>query len=250
MSKRRFNYRKMTALCAVLATLLIQVATASIATTSPSPAAFTEVDLSSEGRALDAFVNDLITYDKRSAELGRKLSLTRAEFDSHLRTADDLKRRVSSVQNALREAIRKLKAAGQWDNLDQTVLARVSDARFQDFVRREGFKRILEEAASGLSNDATQISSPLDALRNKVTAQSQESIYDTHNSALASRRVRVAYTAEPVMFGLRLRCRLASIRVGLSGAFRGPVGGQASPAAAAAYNCYCFGAGCDGAQPE
>ena len=238
INTQRLNYRKLTAICAVVTTMLIQVVSASVATTSPAPSvAFAEADLSSESQTLDSFATDLGKFDKKGGELAKKISLTRAEFAAHEQSANDLKRRVSGIQNALRDAIRKLKAAGQWDNLDQTVLAKISDSRFQTFVRTEGFKKTLEEAASRLSDDANQISNPLDALRNKVLG----AVFEPGTQSLASRAVRVSYTP-PAMLALNFRCRLASLRYG----FRFVLERQDVSDAVANFNCQCFGLGCSG----
>ena len=240
MRKIGFNYRKMTVLCAVVTIMLAQIVTTSVATTSSAPApSFVDADLSSESQTLDDFVNDLGEFDKKSVELGRKVSLTRAEFDSHERTANDLKRRLSGIQSALGAAIRKLKAAGQWDNLDQIVLTKVSDSKFQDLVRRESFKRSLETASTGLSNNPNEVVRPIDALRNKVQGQAPDSVFERGNSSLASRAVRVAYTPAPPMFAAGLRCSLAWIRHGFSAAF--DKNGRPSPKAANAQDCYCLG---------
>jgi hypothetical protein len=242
MNKQKFNYSKLTAICAVVATILIQVVSTSVATTAASPSvAFTEADLSSESRTLDSFVTDLAKFDSKGVELAKKASLTRAEFATQEQSANDLKRRVSGIQNALRDAIRKLKAAGQWDSLDQTVLAKISDPNFQSFVRNEGFKKTLEETASGLSNDANQISSPLDGLRNKV----QGAVFEPGTPSLASLAVRVAYTPPPAMLAFNLRCRLASVRLGFTGLFHGQ--GHSTNEAIRNFNCQCHGTDCPGA---
>jgi hypothetical protein len=246
MRRISFSYRKLLVICAVIVMLLAQSAKTSVAiSSSPLTAAFTDVDLNSEGRVLDAFVNDLANLDKKSAELGKKASLTRAEFDSHQHTADDLKRRLSPVQNALRQIITKLKAAGQWDSLDQIVLAKISDSKFQDLVRRDGFKKSLEEAASGLSNDANQISSPLDVLRNKVSARVQDHISEPGKSVLASRVVRVSYNPASAMLAHNLRCNVAWFRAGITAAFSGS-GYTPTDRSHNAVDCYCYanGAAC------
>jgi|GEM_PF-1420473 len=243
MRKASFSFRTLPIICAVIAMLLAQSAKTSVAnSSSPLTGAFTDVDLNSEGRVLDTFVNDLANLDKKSAELGKKASLTRAEFDSHQKTADDLKRRLSSIQNTLGQIITKLKAAGQWDSLDQIVLAKISDSKFQTLVRRDGFKKSLEDAASGLSNDANQIISPLDALRSKVSAQRQDHITDPGLSALASLAVRVSYDPAPAMFAHNARCSVAWFRVGITAAFSGS-GHTATDRAYNAVNCYCLGDG-------
>src|SRR5205814_640611 len=116
MRRLSFSYRTLLVICAVVAMLLAQSAKTSVAISSAARvAAFADVDLKSEGRDLDTFVNDLANLDKKSAELAKKASLTRAEFDSHQKTADDLKSQLSSIQNTLRQIIAKLKAAGQFE---------------------------------------------------------------------------------------------------------------------------------------
>jgi hypothetical protein len=232
----RCNYRKLTTLGAIVIMMLAQIVTTSVATTSPAPApAFADADINAESKTLDAFVIDLARFDKKSAELGKKATIAHLEYELHERTANDLKRRLSEVQNALREAIRKLKAAGNWDNLDQIVLAKISDARFQAFVRSEGFKKTLEELATGLSNNANEIARPLEALRNKVQGQMQDPIYERGNTA---RVVRVAYTPVPAVAAFNTRCRLAYLRVGFTGAFNK---GNPSDRAQNAFDCYCNG---------
>ncbi|HWP43208.1 MAG TPA: hypothetical protein VNO14_08245 [Blastocatellia bacterium] len=238
MSKQRLNHLKPAAICAAMAMMLAQVMGVSGITTRASASSpFTVVGLSSETRVLDSFVTDLARFDKRSAELHKKASVSRTEFDSIRATADDLKRRLTGVQNSLRQMVSKLKAAGQWESLDQAVLAKISDARFQELVRREGFKKILEEAATALSNDASQISAPLDALRNKVQTTASE----PGATSPASHAVRAAYSPARAVFALDLRCRLASIRLAVNGLFRG-----GTPEARANFNCKCFGQNCDG----
>jgi hypothetical protein len=204
MTIQRFNYRKLPAIVTVVAMAIIQVLSTSVATTSASPTiALADADLSAESRTLDAFVTDLVVFDKKNAELRKRASLTRTEFGAHEQSANDLKRRLSAIQDAVRETIRKLKASGQWENLDQTVLAKISDPTSQNFLRTEGgFKKILEDTASGLSNNANQISAPLDVLRNKV----QGTLVEPNRPPLASLAVRVAYTPPRAMFARSLRC--------------------------------------------
>jgi hypothetical protein len=198
------------------------------------------VDLNSEGRILDDFVNDLGRFDKRSAELGRKVSLTADEFSTHQRLADDLRRRVSTVQDALRQIVAKLKGGGQFDNLDQTMLAKVSDPDFQAIVRREGFKKVLEEAASRLSNSASEVVSLPDILRNKVRARAADAIFEPGRPALALRAVPVAYTSAA---GPSFKCRVAFLRVGFTRARNSS--GQPSLNSGIALRCYCSNVQCD-----
>jgi hypothetical protein len=190
-----------------------------------------DVNLSSEGRIIDNYVDNLVQYDKKVSEAAKKASLTRAEFDALQLLADDLKRRLSTVQGALRGAVSKLQLAGELANLDQTILRKIVSPRFQALVRNEGFKRTLEEAASGLANDAAEISQPLDALRSKLRAQAPERGLNPQ----VLRLVRVAYTTAPVVFGKSLRCRLAYVQGGLSGAYYG----RPSDKSINRVSCYC-----------
>jgi hypothetical protein len=233
------NIRKSIVAIAIAALIIVQFVGKSAATASPASApAFVDADLSAESRSLDTYVDELAQFDKKGKDLAKKPSLTRTEFATYERRAEDLKRRLSGVQNTLIQIITKLKAAGQWDNLDQSVLAKISDSRFQDFVRREGFKKVLEEAASVLSNSANEIVSPVEILRNKVHAQAPD--FEPGNSILASRAVRVAYTT---MFTKPVRCALAYIRVGIT---RRPLGsGKPSKGANDAFNCYCLDFNCE-----
>jgi hypothetical protein len=240
MMKTTFSYRKLTVVCAVVIIMLAQIVTTSVATpSSATTPAFVDTDLDTESRTLDTFVDDLGKFDKHGRELGKKASLTAAELDLHERTANDLKRRVSGVQSALGAMVRKLKAAGQWNDLDEIVLAKVGDSNFQDFVRREGFKKTLEELSSGLSNNTNELINPLDALRNRVKAQAQDPSFGPANSILAPRLVRVGYTTAPVMFATNAKCRLAQLRRGFGAAFS--KSGRPSPHAANAVGCYCSG---------
>jgi hypothetical protein len=237
MQRIGLNHRTLAGIFGVVTIILAQIVNTSVATPSPaSTPILVDADLTPESTTLNGFVNDLRKFDKKSADLGRKASLTRAEFDSHERTAGDLRRRLSAVQNALSTAIRKLKAAGQWENLDQIVLAKISDSGFQGVVRREGFKKVLEEAVSSRF-EADEIVTSLDALRNKVTGQTRDSSGPA-NSTLASRAIRVSYTPARAM-ATNAKCRLACLRMGITGCFSRS--GESSDRSSMAQSCYCFG---------
>jgi hypothetical protein len=193
------------------------------------------VNLKSEARILDAWVNDLITYDKQCKQLSLKSRITRAELDPVQRSSDDLTRRLSSVQSALREAIRKLKAAGQFDNLDATIAAKIKDAKFQSVARQNSFRRTLEEAADQLSGEAVEISAPLESLRKKATAHLQSPHFKPTGSNQAF--VRAAYSPASAMFAASLRCRIAWLRFGFSQAFDENL--QPSDKARSSVGCYC-----------
>lgn len=224
------SYSRLTLICAVMGILLGQSAKTSVAT---------PVDITNELRTLDAFVEGLGKLERKRLELDRKLALTTAEFALLQSSADDLKSRVSGVQNALQAIARKLKAANQWNNLDDSVLAKITDSRLQSLVRTLGLRQTLERSASQLLNSPAEIHGPIEALRNKVRAQTQPGAFEPTAPALSLRAVRVGY--EPtaaVEDGSRtsLRCRVAGIRFGLSVAVRG----SASQGAVDAFHCFCF----------
>jgi uncharacterized protein YukE len=242
MRNAKFNYRKFVTLCAVLAIVALQ-SVANSTSAGLRANATPEADVSAEGRILDSFADALAALEKKQIELGKKATLTRAEFDAHQRNANDLRNRVSAVQNALQEIIRKLKAAGQWDNLDSLVLAKISDSRFQDFARREGFKRILEAAATGLSTDANEITNPLDSLRNKIRAQAQDLRFAPDQSPMALRAIPVAYAPANTAFAVSFKCRVGWLRFGVTKAILG----HPSQTSTNQVNCSCMGdqASCD-----
>lgn len=240
MTKARFNRWTVGALCVALA---IVAAGWSVGTSksidSPSlTAADADIDLGAEARILDNFGRDLALYDKRVAEFSKKSSLTRAEFEPLKRSGDDLKGRLSEVQNALRDIIRKLKAANLWEGLDATVLARITDTKLQARFRQNSFRQALDEAASTLSNDAKEIDDPLNSLRNKVQARGPESTFESDSSSLALRTVRVSYSPAATVFGASFRCRFANLRAGIGGAFSSHPGTN-SKHAQNAIDCYC-----------
>ena len=234
MRKSKFICRNLTVICALVGMALVPGKRFLAA--SP-PAGSAGADIRSELRVLDAYVIELGRFDRRCADLGKKDFVAQIDFASQQRTADDLRRRVSTVQDSLQAIIRKLKASGEFDNLDQFILSKITDGTSNTFLRREGFKKILETAALQLSNDASQVSNPLDALRAKVNARAHESIFETNKPPLALRSVRVSYAPSPAMFDLNLRCRIGWLRIGFSKAFTGDV----SQGAQDTVNCHCLG---------
>jgi hypothetical protein len=238
------DIRKAFVSIAIAAFMIVPFVSKSAATISTEPT-FVGVDLRAENRILAAYLEDLRSFDKQGADLGKRPSVSRTEFAAYERQGDELKRRVSDLQNTLRQVIDKFKAAGQWDNLEQTLLAKIKDSEFQNFVRTEGFKKTLDEAASGRNINVNEIASPVEVLRNKVQGRASDPTFERGNSALASRAVRVAYTPAPAMFASNVRCRLARLRFGISGAVSND--GKASAGANVARNCFCgnIGSACD-----
>ena len=87
--------------------------TPAVATMAPAP----DVDLRNEQQTISRYADDLIVYENQAAELGKRATLANTDFDPLQRKSDDLKGRLSGVQNAVREIVRKLKAANEWDDL-------------------------------------------------------------------------------------------------------------------------------------
>lgn len=240
MKRTIFSNRMLAVACAVAALMFSQIVPKSVATNRTVPAAtMGDADISAEIRTLDSFLTELSRFDRKNNELRQKDNLTGQDLAAQERTANSLKLRITEIQNALRDTIRKLKASGQWDNLDQIVLGKLSDRRAQDFVRQEGFKSLLETTASGASSDAAEIDKPLGSLRSRVRAQLQNQ-YGPENAALF---VKASFSA-PLMSTKSLRCRLSLLREGLSSGFSNT--GSASKEARDAVDCHCFdlGPGC------
>jgi len=241
MKRNRLTNRTLAVIFAVGAMMFSQIMPTSAVTSSAAPAHVVgDADVSAESRTLDAFVTELDNFDKKTTELKRKASVSSEELELHARNGNDLKRRVAGVQNALRDAIRKLKATGQWDRLDEIVLANTSDARIQELLRRESFRRILEETANSI--DSSEIDRPLDALRNRVSAQN--SFESGNSTSVVLRMVRVSYSSGPVMATVSLRCRFALLRNGFSQGFSNNGSGSKKSNDAVLCQCYQLGVGC------
>jgi hypothetical protein len=236
MNKISINLGKLVGVFAILTALF-----AHLPETPVAAAVGTSVNLQSELRTLDTFVDDLGKLDKKRVELSKKDSLTRVEFTAVQNSSDELKRRLPAINSAFQEITRKLKAAGQWDNLDAAVLAKLDDPNFQSLARRLSFKQILENEASRLSRNADEIGQPLESLRNRVKAQLRDSVFEPGNSSMALRAVPVAYASSTALSADTFRCRVSLLRMGLSRAFGNT--GAPSNRAVNAGNCFCHGIG-------
>jgi len=199
----KFPYVKLAAVAAVLATAffgLIRPSTAEIG----SPAA-SGADVGSEARVVSNYADDLINYETQSAALGKRSAIVSTDLEPLQRKSDDLKLRLSSVQNAIRDIIQKLKAANEWDDADTRLASKITDARLKSFLQQTSFKQDLESAASGLTSQANEISEPLDNLRKRITSR--------YDSAHDVQFVRAAYVV-PVPFASgSIGCRIG--RLGL-----------------------------------
>jgi len=124
-----------------------------------------------EPRAISRYFDDLVAYEKELEKLSERKSLENIHINPVQLKADNLKSRLSEVQNALREIVRKLKAADQWNDLNTTVAAGVTDANQKSFLQQTDFKRLLEDSSTSLSSRGKEISAPLDNLRKRLTSR-------------------------------------------------------------------------------
>jgi hypothetical protein len=205
MIKSRFSYLKTTALIAVFAmTLVPYLGTPAGSRLSPL---VTGADLGNEQRIIARYINDLVAYDKETQALGKRARLVSNDLDEVQNRSEDLKRRLSEVQNAVREMVRKLKAANEFDDLDTNIVARITDARDKTFFQQNSFKKLLEDSSNGLTSYGSEISTPLDNLRRKVAGR-------TSSSDGEAVIVRAHHAAAP--FGKNgLQCALSNIQVGI-----------------------------------
>jgi hypothetical protein len=133
--------------------------------------------------------------------------LVSADLDPLQRRSDDLKGRLSGLQNVIREIVTKLKAANEWSDLDITTAAKITDARQKAYIEQESFKQLLEESSNGLTSHANEISLPLDNLRKKLTSR--------YGDGADVQFVRAAYGAPAPMTFVSLACSVGRIQLGL-----------------------------------
>jgi hypothetical protein len=175
MIKTGFSYLKPAAVVAVLAIALVPFMPTSTANNGPSEVAAAGADISSEQRIIARYFDDFVAYDKQATEFGKRARLVSTDLDPLQRKSDDLKGRLSGVQNAVREIVRKLKAANEWDNLNATVAARITDPRKSASVEQENIKALLEGSSNNLASQANEISIPLENLRKRLTSRYRDS---------------------------------------------------------------------------
>jgi len=208
MIKSGFSYVKLIALVAVLAIAFISSMRPSAATTRPMP----DVDLRNEQQTISRYADDLIVYENQAAELGKRATLVNTEVETLQRKSDDLKGRLSLVQNAVRDIVRKLKAANEWDDIDTRAAARIKDARQRAFFQDSSFKQLLQDSEN-IGSQANEISSPLDTLRRKVTSRNY--------GGAEVQMVRAAFTQPAPFESGSIGCRIGrlglKIVIGLGG---------------------------------
>jgi hypothetical protein len=239
MIKSGFRYLKLTAVVAVLAITLIPSVRPSTAKNQPPPRATAAsgadlVNLANEERALAKYFDDLVAYQRDSAKLAKKASLLSSDLDPLQRRSDDLKGRLSGLQNVIAEIVKKLKAAKEWDDLDTSIAAGITDGTSNTFFKQTSFKQLLEESSNSLTSHKNEISIPLDNLRKKLTRQTLSPYGDGADVQI----VRAAYEAPaPVMAFVSLACSVGRIRLGLIHR----LGGQMTNATCDTVSCACSG---------
>jgi hypothetical protein len=207
----RHSFKTALAVAALLALQSLWVGAGATTASPVVPIAAPDLrnDLGSELRILESFCDDLAAYNKQCGQLRRRQSIRQVDLDPLQPKSADLRGRVSGVQNAFREIIRKLKAANAWDDLDTKLSAHNNDPKFRTLFQGGSFKQELEEVAAGLSSQANEINTPLENLRRRLTAQ-------TFSSDRIAAVVRVAYSSPtPVAFGPGLACRVQRARLKL-----------------------------------
>ncbi|PYS71942.1 MAG: hypothetical protein DMF69_08970 [Acidobacteria bacterium] len=210
MTSARSSYFRLTVVLAVLAIVPISAIRSSTATNSPSPSlnTFPGADLANEERVLAKYFDDLVTYDKQVAEVSKRTAFVSADLDPLQRKADDLKGRLTVVQNSVREIVRKLKAANEWEDLDTSIAAKITDTSQRSFLLESSFKHLLEESSNNLTTYSTDIKLPLDNLRKRLASrQSEGSDFDI---------VRAGYEAPTPFLLSGLQCRTGTIRVNVT----------------------------------
>jgi hypothetical protein len=201
MIKTGFSYLKLMAVVAVLAMTLIPSMRTSTAKNQLSPMVNVPgTDLANEERVITRYSDDLINYEVDVQRQAKRAALVSADIDPLQRRSDNLKGRLSEVQNALRDVVRKLKAANEWDRLDATVEANTKPET-RAYIEHDSLKRLLEDSASNLN--ANEISAPLDNLRKRLTSR--------YGAGSEAQIVRAAYAAPAAFESGSLGCRIGRI---------------------------------------
>jgi hypothetical protein len=110
-----------------------------------------EVDLSSEARVVSAYNEDLLAFIQGIEALKQQPPISQADADAARADAWILEERVPQVVQAISGAIRKLRDAGVWDQVDEFIYARIHDDQLRRLMERGGGPRVR------LENSVTEI---------------------------------------------------------------------------------------------
>jgi hypothetical protein len=202
--KVRFGYLKLAAVVTVLSMALVPSMHPSTASSQPSPAV-PGADLRNEERVIARYCDDLSVFDKEVVEFGKRARFVSADLDPVSRKSEILKGRLSEVQNAVREIVRKLKAANEWDELNENFASKITytDGR-KTFLQQSSFKQLLEEFPN--TNYRKDIDSPVEDLRKRLASR--------HLTDDDFQIVRASYASPPPVFYLeKLQCALGKVRL-------------------------------------
>ena len=241
--KAQLNWRRLTALAAVITFTLVQSVSMSHATSNSTALNYgpSDVKLDAELRVFDSFLDDWLKVYQQHRVLSKKSSVGRAEFDAFKASSENVKNRCSDFQQAIGDVIKKLKEADRWNGLDAEAVAKsADDSRLAADLRDGGgLKHLLENASSQFCSQAEpEITSPIESLRPKLTSQLRGLSLDQTANDYNFRMVNASYEPAPVMFTKGARCIGATIRVAVSLVFTGKSGGAGG--AHGRRECFCF----------
>jgi hypothetical protein len=154
MKKAKSTYIKLAALCAVMAIVLTQSVSPSLATGPQIDDAFKKLNVKSEAQILDEYAVNLQAFLKKVAELEAKTAVSKAEIDEMTRTADSLKRRSQEVARNVEAILGKLEAAGLRNSLNAFLQAKINDSRARSLLTQgdgitDRLKRAADEIRTG-----------------------------------------------------------------------------------------------------
>lgn len=191
-------------LAAVIAVLAIAIIPSVRTSTASNQLSFADANLASEYQVIVSYSNDLAAHDKLVADTGKSARLVSADFDPLQRRSDDLTRRLADVQNAAGEIVRKLKAANEWNDLDEKIAANITDARQRAFFQENSFRQVLQESATGLVSRKDEIGLPLENLRKRLTSR--------YANGADVRIVRATYEPPTPVTFVSIRCSIETMR--------------------------------------
>ena len=234
MIKSRFSFFKWTPFVVLLAIAFTLSMRSSTAKSELSPAADSppiNVDLTNEERVLGKYLDDVVNYEHECKLIGQRARLVSGDLDSVQRRSSELKDRLTEVQNAFREVVRKLKAANEWDNLNTTLAARITDQKERRDFEDLNFKQLLDDGSNTLTNHSNEISGPFENLRRRVVSRTV-SPYGDGAAAIVS---AAYHPPAPPMFIASLKCLIASARMGIVTA----MGNHLNPHSTDVQSCAC-----------
>jgi hypothetical protein len=195
MTKAKSNYSKLAALCAVLAMVLTQNVRPSLATAPPMDDTFKAVKIHFETQTISQYRENLITFLKSVDELLAKPSVSKAELAKVTQTADNLKRQASEVAWSVEAIIKKLKASGEWNNLNTLIQAKIKDRRVLSLLTQNSNinDRLLRAADEIRTGSGISLDGSVRGLNSKVIGQQIHPVTNREAQVSGFNVVRVGY---------------------------------------------------------